>query len=54
VLHAAYLRNYLTTRQPRILNRTVEVVGLHKAGHVFAVDACVTPITMGGKLFLTS
>ncbi|GAB4819764.1 hypothetical protein N2152v2_006810 [Parachlorella kessleri] len=46
--HASYIRNYLVTRQPRILNRTVEVVGLHKAGHVFAVEACVTPIMMAG------
>ena len=48
IASAAYIRNYLTTRQPHILNKSVEVVGLHRQGHCFPVDAVVTPVMMGG------
>lgn len=46
---AAYLHNYSTTRHPRILDTTREVVALHRQRHVFPVQLCVTPIRMGGE-----
>lgn len=43
-----YLRNYATTRVPRILDTAREVVALHKHRYVFGVQLCVTPVSLGG------
>lgn len=43
-----YLRNYATSRVPRILDTSREVVALHKHRYVFGVQLCVTPVTLGG------
>ena len=47
---AAYLRNYATSRVPKILDTAREVVALHKHRFVFGVTLCVTPVTLGGEL----
>ncbi len=46
---AGYLRNYATSRVPRILDTAREVVALHKHRFVFGVTLCVTPVTLGGE-----
>lgn len=45
----AYLRNYATTRVPKILDTAREVVALHKHRFVFGVTLCVTPVALGGE-----
>jgi len=44
-----YLRNYATSRVPRILDTKREVVALHKQRFVFGVQLCVTPVALGGE-----
>ncbi|GAB4819763.1 hypothetical protein N2152v2_006809 [Parachlorella kessleri] len=45
--HDSFLRNYMTTRTPHILNSTREVVGVHKTSGVIPIDLVVTPLKMG-------
>jgi PAS domain S-box-containing protein len=49
--HLAGLRRYLDTGQGRVLNRRLEIEGLHRSGERVPVELAITPITQSdGKV----
>jgi len=47
--HVQGLRHFLLTGEGSVLNKRIEVEGLHRDGHAFPVELTVTPIKMGDK-----
>ena len=47
--HMQGLKHFLLTGEGPILGRRIEIIGLHRDGHVFPIELTVTPIKMGGK-----
>lgn len=47
--HNSYLRNYKMTGKAKILNKTREVIALHKERHVFPIRLSVTKIQQGDQ-----
>ncbi|MFZ2301603.1 MAG: PAS domain S-box protein [Gallionella sp.] len=45
--HVNGLKHFLLTGEGPVLNKRIEVDGLHRDGHVFPVELTVTPIKMG-------
>ena len=46
--HAAGFARYRATRQPRILNRHLELQGQHRDGHLFPIELTVTAVQTDG------
>jgi PAS domain S-box-containing protein len=42
--HMAGIRRYLESGQARVLNRRLEIDGLHRSGHLVPVELAITPI----------
>ena len=47
--HVNGLKRYLLTREKRIINSRIEVMGIHRDGHEFPVELAITSIVMAGK-----
>ena len=47
--HNTYLSNYMNTGTEKVLNRTREVVAIHKDRFVFSISLFVKKITQGGR-----
>jgi len=48
--HAAGLRRYLSTGEAHVLDRRLEIVALHRDGHLFPAELAITPIRDAGTL----
>lgn len=48
--HAAGMRRYLSTGEAHVLNRRIEITGLHRDGHEFPVELAITPLRDGDAL----
>lgn len=51
--HRTGLARYLQTEQPMILDRRIEVVGMHKNGNEFPVELTITRISVPGPALFT-
>jgi PAS domain S-box-containing protein len=46
--HAQGVEHFLTTAPGAVFNRAIELVGLHRDGHEFPVEATIWPVRVGG------
>ncbi len=46
--HANGVEQFLSTSEGSLLNRPIELIGLHRDGHEFPVEATVWPVRVGG------
>jgi signal transduction histidine kinase len=51
--HRTGLARYLQTEQPMILDKRIEVVGMHKNGNEFPVELTITRISLPGPALFT-
>lgn len=52
-LHHRYLANYMAGRQPRIMGRNREAVGVTRDGREFPIDLTVSEVRVGGHRLFT-
>ena len=52
--HQRGLRHFLATGETHILNRRIEVLGLHRSGREFPVELAVSPVRIGETLFFSA
>src|SRR5581483_1636325 len=48
--HEQGVKRYLATRQSSMLDRRIEITGLHRDGREFPVELAITPIQQGDKI----
>ncbi len=48
--HWRGLKHYLATGVGPVLNKRIEIVGLHRDGHIFPVELTISPVLIGGRL----
>jgi PAS domain S-box-containing protein len=52
--HAEAFERYLETRDPKVVGRTMELIGLHKDGHEFPIELALASSDVDGELFFTA
>lgn len=52
--HRRGLTRYLATREARVLNKRIELTGLHRSGREFPVELSITPIRSGEETGFTA
>ena len=52
--HTEGFERYLETRDPKVVGRTMELIGLHKDGHEFPVELALASSDVDGELFFTA
>ncbi len=52
--HEKGIRQFLATGMGRVLNKRVELTGLHKDGHEFPIELSVLPMQIGNQYFFGS
>ncbi len=52
--HERGLHHFLATGETHILNRRIELLALHKAGHEFPVELAISPVRIGDAIFFSA
>jgi PAS domain S-box-containing protein len=52
--HEHGLRHFLATGETHILNRRIEVIGLHRSGREFPVELAISPVRIGDTIFFSA
>ena len=52
--HERGLRHFLASGETHILNRRIEVLGLHRSGHEFPVELAISPVRIGDTIFFSA
>ncbi len=52
--HREGLKRYVATGAARVLNKRIELSGLHRSGHEFPVELAITPIGFGDELMFSA
>ncbi|HUQ12331.1 MAG TPA: PAS domain S-box protein [Steroidobacteraceae bacterium] len=52
--HREGLKRYVSTGAARVLNKRIELSGLHRGGHEFPVELAITPIGFGDELMFSA
>jgi PAS domain S-box-containing protein len=52
--HREGLKRYVATGAARVLNKRIELSGLHRNGHEFPVELAITPIGFGDELMFSA
>jgi two-component system cell cycle sensor histidine kinase/response regulator CckA len=52
--HEHGLRHFLATGETHILNRRIEVLGLHRSGREFPVELAISPVRIGDTIFFSA
>jgi two-component system cell cycle sensor histidine kinase/response regulator CckA len=52
--HEQGLKRFLATGEGPVLNRRIEISGLHRAGHEFPVELAISPISTGSSITFTA
>ena len=52
--HRKGIQRYITTGAARVLNKRIELSGLHRGGHEFPVELAITPIGFGDELMFSA
>ena len=51
--HDGYIQRFLTTREPHVIGRRLELTGRHKSGATFPMELSVSETMVGGRRFFT-